>query len=95
MNKNYSNDNLNYSFSGNLENTTSVSNSEVTWGVSNVYDYYHHYYWPTFYPTIHYEESKVDKAFKIAKRLIDMKILKGELTVGKFIELVNEISKDL
>ena len=92
MNQNYSNNNLNYTVS---YDNASAGNVNGTWTVDNVYDDYHNYYWPIYYSTIQYVESKVDKAFKIVKRLIDMKILKDELTVGKFIDLVNEISKDL
>ena len=85
-NNNYSNDNLNYSVSYN--GTT----GDTTWTVGNVYDYYQTWWWPTYYPTIQYVESKVDKAFKIVTKLIEKKLLTKELTVGKFIELVNEIS---
>lgn len=92
MNQNYSNDNLSYSVSYGDMNSAGGTG---TMTVGNVYDYYRDYWYPIYYPTIQYVESKVDKAFKIVKKLIDMKILKDELTVGKFIELVNEISKDL
>jgi len=94
MGNNYSSDNLNNLVS--YGNTASVSNTTVTyWPVDNVYDYYRTYYYPTYFPLVQYEESKVDKAFKVVKKLIDMKLLKSELTVGKFVELVTEISKDL
>jgi len=42
------------------------------------------------------KKSKVDVAFKVMKKLMDMKILNvNKLTVGKFIELVHELSKEL
>ena len=56
------------------------------------------YYWNWWYPNceVRYEKSKVDIAFKIMKVLADKKIIDAnKLTVGKFIELVNDLAKEL
>ena len=62
------------------------------WTVPQVHDYYHTYWYPQYYPTIVYEQSKVDKAFKILQKLQE----KGVINITKvktFIELVDEITK--
>ena len=59
-----------------------------------VYDYY----WNWWYPNceVRYEKSKVDMAFRILKVLGDKKIIDmNKLTVGKFINLVNDLAKEL
>ena len=62
------------------------------WNVPQVHDYYQYHWYPQYYPTIVYEQSKVDKAFKILQKLQE----KGVINVTKvktFIELVDEITK--
>jgi hypothetical protein len=64
------------------------------WNYPQVVDYYHHYYWPIYFPQVVMEKSKVDIAFKILKALQD----KGIINITKvktFVELVDTISKEL
>jgi len=49
-------------------------------------------YYPTYYT--YWQDSKIEKAFKIVQVLLDKKTIKVE-KVKDFIELVNEISKVL
>jgi hypothetical protein len=60
------------------------------WGTYNTYLHYCPY--PYSYPV--YEKSKTEQAFKIVGILLKNKVIK-ELTVAKFIELVNEIAKEI
>jgi len=56
------------------------------------------YYWNWYYPNCHIqrERSKVDLAFKILKVLSDKKLINLEnLTVRRFITIVNDLSKEL
>jgi len=69
----------------------SFVNPTGDWYPDNVYRYYNNY----VYPTVYFEKSKVEQAFKIVKILIEKKIISGEITVGRFIELINEISKEI
>jgi len=55
------------------------------------YSYFWTYY-PSSYPV--YVVSKTEQAFKIVGILMKNKVIK-ELTVAKFIELVNEIAKEI
>ena len=81
---------------GNTGNAGDCTYTYPNWIYPDVYHYYHHYYWPYSGCQTHYEKSKVDVAFKVMKKLMDMKILNvNKLTVGKFIELVHELSKEL
>ena len=62
----------------------------------NPYDLYnkwsnYHYYSYPYYIT---EKSKFDTSFKVVSKLIEKKIIKT-LTVKQFIELVNEIAKEI
>jgi hypothetical protein len=64
------------------------------WTYPDIYKYYYYWWWPTV--EIRFEKSKIDIAFKVIKILIDKKIINAEkLTVGKFIELVHELAKEL
>ena len=40
-------------------------------------------------------ESKVDKAFKIIKSLMDKKIIKDDISVKEFMEICEAISKEI
>lgn len=51
----------------------------------------HYHYGHTWYPSITYEKSKIEQAFRILQKLMEKKIIK-ELMVKQFIELVNDIA---
>ena len=52
------------------------------------------YWYPRYYPVYTPEKSKVEQAFKIVGVLMEKKIIET-MSVKKFVELVNEISKVL
>ena len=63
------------------------------------YPYYYPLYeehYHSYYPSVSYvtEKSKVEQAFKILGKLLEKKIVKV-ITIGQFIELVNEIASIL
>ena len=81
------NTSINWSTSGDSSANTN------DWSYGHIVDYYYNWY-PIYHPTIVYEKSKVDIAFKILKALQD----KGVINVTKvktFIELVDIIQKEL
>lgn len=88
---NWSDSDLNNVNSGGISNDSSGSYSYT---IPVIFDYYHNHHYPTFYPTVQIEESKVDKAFKILKILQEKKII-NITKVKTFIELVDEIMKTL
>jgi len=57
------------------------------WGWDNYYHYYHYHY-----PSVVYEKSKMEIAFKIVARLLEKKLVKA-MSVKQFIELTNEVSE--
>lgn len=50
-------------------------------------------YYPTYWPTVTIQKSKLEQAFKIVTKLMEKKIIKDDLTVKKFVTLVNEVSE--
>lgn len=50
-------------------------------------------YYPTYWPTTTIQKSKLEQAFKIVTKLMEKKIIKGDLTVKKFVTLVNDVSE--
>lgn len=100
----YSSDNSCFQVNGDQIDYLSAG-SDGTGGMNTNTDYYigDPYYWyerhlnycyPYIYPTTIVEKSKVDVAFKILKKLFAKKLLK-EVSISKFVELVNEISGEL
>lgn len=80
-------------------NSASTNDSTIVAGDTylNLPDYwgYHTYYYPTWFPSLQIsEKSKIEQSFKIIQKLMEKKIIE-ELTVKKFIELVNEIASIL
>jgi hypothetical protein len=82
----------------------SYSNGGLTAGGYGLGDYSYpnyyetfHYYYPQWYPTYHYvtEKSKIEQAFKILGKLLELKIVEKELTVKEFMKMVNEIAEVL
>ena len=67
---------------------------DMPWNYENVHDYYWNYYQPTITQTV-YEDSKVDVAFRIMKKLMKLKLIKKDMTVANFIDVVHTISKEL
>jgi len=56
--------------------------------------FYNNHYWPTYYPTVVFEKSKVDTAFSI----LDVLMKEGVINVTKvkqFVDLTNKIAKEL
>ena len=75
-----------------LDSTVSASNnSGESWTTTGT----NYCFTPNTYPFVSpywtYSEDKTAKAFKIVKMLVDKKLIKGELTVEKFITLVDKI----
>jgi len=62
-------------------------------GYSWCYPYVERWY-PAYYIYWTKEPSKIEQAFKIVQKLLEKKIIK-HLTLKKFIELVNEIARDI
>ncbi len=60
----------------------------------DVQQYYHDWWQPYYYPNVHYEKSKIEQAFKIARLLKDKKFLDLN-SLKKFIDLVDELVKIL
>ena len=57
---------------------------------------YHHNYYPNWYPSYHIcERSKVEQAFKVVGKLLENKVIKGDMNVSRFIKLVNDIAEVL
>ena len=57
------------------------------WHWDNYYHYYHYHY-----PSVVYEKSKMEIAFKIVARLLEKKLVKA-MSVKQFIELTNEVAE--
>ena len=68
-----------------------VDNCSITY--PNYWDNHYHY-WHSWYPAHTIEKSKVEQGFKIVGKLMEKGIVKN-LTVKKFIVLVNEIAEIL
>lgn len=77
---------------------TAKDNQVGYYGVDNVwYPWHWNDYctiYPTYYPSITFTEDKMSKAFKVVSKLVEMKII-NNITIIKFIEIVNEITKVL
>jgi len=73
------------SFDG-LTVTTTEGHTGTTTNCFTPYNY--HYYYPYFWNT----EDKIAKAFKVIRMLMDEKIVKEDITVKKFIALVEKIA---
>ena len=91
---------MNFTTTENLNSTVTYANGNLSLGNSGTgfyetfhypdyFDYHYHYY-----PIVSCEKSKIEQSFKIVSKLLEKKIIK-ELTIGKFIELVNDISNIL
>jgi len=89
MNKSIEHQNV--SWDNNLNQLKTYDNLAYTGDIfpidnwNTFYGYYHYYPYPV------YEQSKLEQAFKIVAKLLEMKLIQ-ELSVVKFIELVNEIA---
>ena len=92
--------NITLSNAGDWRISSGTTGNFDTYYIGDPYPWYerefHHWYPITYpsYPVTVYEKSKVDVAFKILKKLFEKKYLK-EVSVSKFVELVNEIAKEL
>lgn len=76
-------------------NLTSGSASITTYGdFFGLCDPYIHTWYPYYYPIYHSEPNKTEAAFKIVSKLMEKGLVKN-ITLKKFIELVNEISKEV
>jgi len=94
-----------YDNSGNWQNllNTSLSDFTETGDTASInttisYKYYWDWWYPYYieYVPVKVEKNKIEEAFKVISILIKKKIIKVEkLTVGKFIDLVNELAKEL
>lgn len=49
-------------------------------------------YYPRYYPVYVDHKDKVTQSFKIVSKLLEKKIIKKDLTIKDFIELVNTIA---
>jgi len=91
--------------SGNWQNllNTSLSDFTETGDTASInttisYKYYWDWWCPYYieYVPVKLEKNKIKEAFKVISILIKKKIIKVEkLTVSKFIDLVNELAKEL
>lgn len=71
----------------------SAGNTSIT-SYGDYWDYWHYHYYPIYYPTYHIcEKSKVEQAFKIVGKLLEMKLIKKDLTLKEFIKLVNDVAE--
>ena len=55
---------------------------------------YVEWWYPVYYSCWTKEPNKIEQAFKLVQKLMEKKIIK-QLTLKKFIELVNEIANDI
>jgi hypothetical protein len=102
-NKNYNADFLNCSVTYSSDNTWNFgidgsdnylpdNSGNSYYGYDFLYDYYWGWYRPIYIGSPVIEKSKTEQSFKIVKVLIEKKLISGNLTVKKFIGLVEEIS---
>ena len=66
-------------------------------GFNSYLDYCQPYierYYPVYYPIYHNEPNRTEGAFKIVSKLMEKGLVKN-VTLKKFIELVNEIAKEI
>ena len=77
---------LNMSWGGNA-NVTGTMWYDPKWYQPVLREYY-----PVY--TSYWQDNKIEKAFKIMKVLVDKKLIEPK-TVKEFIELVNDIAKEI
>lgn len=76
----------------------SKTNNNYSVGYYEYCDYFTPFvqqWYPQYYPIWYNYPNKMESAFKIVQKLIDKKIIKDNITVKIFIELVTEISQIL
>ena len=93
QNNNYSNECMNLYIDDNCTAPIGDWRHDMPWNCENV----HHYYWGYYYPTnnIAQSEGRIEAAFRIMKKLMKLKLIKKDMTVANFIDVVHTISKEL